>query len=248
MSSIYQSDNSTIELHCTLYNGRAPLMTDGKGNLIKSEIPSSEENSKAWILFQQLVLTDNKSSVIEQAFKHDCSAYFSPEETMLVPLTERKISFLKAWNSCYWYHITHTITPNRGNSWSCNNLSSGIQHRLLEEAQFARIHSSVQSLNNYRGAAILTAKGDVFTGCEIENTDGTSFIHAEAAAISQFVQKHVIGDIVTDTMVAMAIISHNVTTCYAAILSILHKHGPDMIVITSACGGDKQKTCKLSEL
>ena len=49
-------------------------------------------------------------------------------------------------------------------------------------------------------------------------------------------------------MVAIAIISRTTALYNPAIIPLLRKYNHDMIIIISDCGGDKQKTLKISEL
>ena len=60
VGTAYSSDqsNNAVELRLALYDKRNPLASDGNGNLIKAEVLSSEENKKAWEVFQQLVLVN----------------------------------------------------------------------------------------------------------------------------------------------------------------------------------------------
>lgn len=60
--------------------------------------------------------------------------------------------------------------------------------RLIEQAREAASESYTPYSEYPVGAAIRTADGTVFTGCNVENENHTNPVHAEALAISNAVQ------------------------------------------------------------
>ena len=71
----------------------------------------------------------------------------------------------------------------------CYQLSNEERNRLLQAAQEATKQAYVPYSNFRIGAAILTAKGNIFTGCNIENASYGLTICAERAAISSAIDR-----------------------------------------------------------
>ncbi|OUL28510.1 cytidine deaminase [Nostoc sp. 106C] len=66
----------------------------------------------------------------------------------------------------------------------CDRLSNEERNLLLQAAQEARKQAYVPYSNFRIGAAILTRKGNIFTGCNIENASYSLTICAERVAVS----------------------------------------------------------------
>ena len=62
-------------------------------------------------------------------------------------------------------------------------LADTVQHQLLDQARRAREHAYAPYSNFKVGAAVLTAAGEIFSGCNIENASLGATICAERVAI-----------------------------------------------------------------
>lgn len=117
------------------------------------------------------------------------------------------------------------------------------KQRLIEAAKEAREHAHVVYSNFHVGAALLTKRGQVYKGCNVENVSLRLTLCAEEVAVGNAV---VNGD--TD-FVAVAVIADSkepVMPC-GACRQLLAEFNPDMQVISATPDG-RVETYSLGEL
>ncbi|MCX6136474.1 MAG: cytidine deaminase [Ignavibacteriales bacterium] len=112
------------------------------------------------------------------------------------------------------------------------------QALLIATANLAK-ESAYAPYSNFRvGAALMTDEGDVFHGCNVENSSYSMTICAERNALFQAVAKG------KKKFRAIAITSDDagfITPC-GACRQVLSEFNPDLEIILSTAGGDKKIT------
>jgi len=126
-----------------------------------------------------------------------------------------------------------------------SRLSSDERSRLLQAAQDA-VEQAYAPYSNFRvGAAVLTEKGSLFSGCNVENASYGLTICAERVAIfSALAQEG--GEKMK--IRAIAVVSENSGACTpcGACRQVIFEFGPDAIVIFQ--GHDDLEEMHVSEL
>jgi cytidine deaminase len=114
-----------------------------------------------------------------------------------------------------------------------------IADRLLEAARGAT-QRAYAPYSKYRvGAAVLTAEGEVFTGCNVENASYGLTICAERAAVATAVA---LGKHDGLRIQAIAVVTSAGSACApcGACRQVILEFGPDAVVIFQANGGPRQ--------
>ncbi len=114
-------------------------------------------------------------------------------------------------------------------------------HKLFQQAIKAREYSYSPYSQYKVGAALLTASGNVYKGCNIENATYTPSICAERTAIFKAVSE---GD--TD-FVAIAVVTLNGGTPCGVCRQVIREFAPNLTVIFGSINGD-YKVLTLSDL
>ncbi|QSG06507.1 cytidine deaminase [Halapricum desulfuricans] len=115
--------------------------------------------------------------------------------------------------------------------------------RLIERARDA-LSDSYAPYSEYRvGAAIRTADGTVFTGCNIENANYSNSVHAEELAISKAVQA---GHRAFDAIAVASSERDGVTPCGMCRQTLAEFCGDDLAIHCDE--GDEHSTYTLGEL
>ncbi len=111
-------------------------------------------------------------------------------------------------------------------------LTDDIRQRLIAAAQQAR-QRAYAPYSGYRvGAALLTASGDILTGCNVENATYGATICAERTAVVKAVSE---GE---RAFQAIAVATANGGSPCGICRQVLHEFAPDLLVITVDEGGN----------
>jgi cytidine deaminase len=122
-------------------------------------------------------------------------------------------------------------------------LSDKSIERLVRAAEAARTFAYAPYSNFRVGAAVLSADGRVFSGCNVENASYGLAICAERTAVFKAVSE---GVTAFDAVVVCADTEDPVTPC-GACRQVLAEFNPDMTVVCCAPSG-KKEFYPLSEL
>ena len=124
-----------------------------------------------------------------------------------------------------------------------DGISDDVEKKLIMEAKAVSNKAKVH-LSGFRvGASLLSASGNIYSGCNIEFDNYSNTIHAEEAAISAFVSA---GD---KQPVCIAVYTNNSELsfpCGMCRQSLFEMGGKDMKII--ACNNDKQESKTMGEL
>ncbi len=104
-------------------------------------------------------------------------------------------------------------------------ISSATRQKLIEMAQAAR-HYAYSPYSHYPvGAALLSTRGAIFTGCNVENASYGGTICAERTALVKAVSEGV------RQFVAIAVVTENGGAPCGLCRQVLYEFGPAMLVI-----------------
>jgi cytidine deaminase len=98
---------------------------------------------------------------------------------------------------------------------------------LVAAARRARLNAYVPYSHYQVGAALLTNRGTIFTGCNVENAAYPACICAERVAVTKAVSE---GE---RDFVAIAVVTSNGGTPCGVCRQVLNEFSPDMLVIVS---------------
>jgi cytidine deaminase len=123
-------------------------------------------------------------------------------------------------------------------SLSKNSLSSKQRERLLREAQKAMKHAYVPYSHFRVGAAFLTSKGQLFSGCNVENSSYGLTNCAERTAIFAAIAKSGPGL----NICAVAVVNDQGVPCSpcGACRQVIYEFGPDATVYFKSSKGWKE--------
>jgi cytidine deaminase len=113
---------------------------------------------------------------------------------------------------------------------------------LLKAAQRATEHAYVPFSNFHVGAAILTHNGEIFTGCNVENSSYGLTNCAERTAIFTAVAAGALS--ATQNLVAVAVVNREGAVCSpcGACRQVIFEFGPEAIVVYRASSGEIVQT------
>lgn len=121
-------------------------------------------------------------------------------------------------------------------------LTDDMRQRLISAATAARAQAYVPYSHYPVGAAILTASGAVFTGCNVENATYGATICGERTATVKAVSE---GELV---FVAVAVVTSNGASPCGICRQVLYEFGPEMTVVLADEGGAVHWEGPLSDL
>jgi cytidine deaminase len=109
---------------------------------------------------------------------------------------------------------------------------------LLKAAQHATEHAYAPFSNFYVGAAILTHRGEIFTGCNVENSSYGLTNCAERTAIFTAVAAGALS--ASLEIIALAVVNRDAAVCSpcGACRQVIFEFGPEAIVIYRAASGE----------
>jgi cytidine deaminase len=110
-------------------------------------------------------------------------------------------------------------------------LTDELRRSLIEQAMVARENAYVPYSEFPVGAAILTASGAVFTGCNIEIASYGATVCGERTAAFKAVSE---GE---RSFYAVAVVTSNGAAPCGICRQVLYEFGPEMIVITADASG-----------
>lgn len=113
--------------------------------------------------------------------------------------------------------------------------------QLVQQAQLARQQAYAPYSNYSVGAALLTAAGEVITGCNVENASYGATICAERVALTRAIAQG------QHNFVAIAVATRNGATPCGICRQVMAELGPDMIVYLSDEQG-RYRTTSVVEL
>jgi len=114
-------------------------------------------------------------------------------------------------------------------------------HKLIEQAQAARGQAYAPYSRFYVGAALLTASGRIFTGCNVENASYSLSLCAERTAVFKAVSE---GE---REFVAIAVVSSTGATPCGACRQVLREFSYDLEIIVADEAG-QWRSYHLSDL
>lgn len=118
-----------------------------------------------------------------------------------------------------------------------------ISDRQLIDAAIAASQHAYMPYSNYRvGAALLTAKGDVFGGCNIESVSFTPTVCAERAALFKAVSEG------QRQFAAIAVVTRDAGSPCGVCRQALYEFAPDLRVILADMEGETRLVATLREL
>jgi len=117
-------------------------------------------------------------------------------------------------------------------------LSPQQRQQLLEAAQKASERAYAPFSRFHVGAAVLTADGRVFTGCNVENSSYGLTNCAERTAIFSAVAEGAVS--VEHDLVAVAVVNRDGVPCSpcGACRQVIFEFGPDAVILYRADGGE----------
>lgn len=122
------------------------------------------------------------------------------------------------------------------------SLNDEIRRRLIAAAQDVRKHAYAPYSNYRVGAALLTADGTIFTGCNVENSSYSPSICAERTAVVKAVSEGV------RTFAAIAVVTPNGVSPCGVCRQVLYEFAPDLIVIMADASGKVRAEMSLRDL
>ncbi len=108
---------------------------------------------------------------------------------------------------------------------------------LVQHAIEARKHAYTPYSHYGVGAALLTAAGDIYTGCNIENAAYTPTVCAERVAVFKAVSEG------QREFVAMAVVTTNSVSPCGVCRQVLREFAPNLTVIIANPAGDYRVLC-----
>ena len=114
-------------------------------------------------------------------------------------------------------------------------LTSRDRERLIQEARNATRHAYAPYSNYKVGAALLTAAGELFTGCNVENSSYGLTNCAERTAIFAAVARS--GPALR--IDAIAVVNDQLSPCSpcGACRQVIYEFGPEALVVFESSGG-----------
>jgi len=131
-----------------------------------------------------------------------------------------------------------TVPKNNRTNMPTKKLPPGTGERLLRAARKAMKNAYAPFSNFQVGAAILTARGDIFTGCNVENSSYGMTNCAERTAIFSAVAQK--GPKLKIRAVAVANAQGVACSPCGACRQVIYEFGPDAIVFYQGAHGPKQ--------
>lgn len=120
---------------------------------------------------------------------------------------------------------------------------SAIDDRQLVEAALAGSENAYIPYSNYRvGAALLTASGQVFTGCNVENAGYSPTICAERTAFVKAISEG------HQQFATIAVVSRGAGSPCGVCRQFMFEFTPDLKVILADLDGQVQLVTTLSDL
>ncbi len=116
------------------------------------------------------------------------------------------------------------------------------RRKLIEAAQAARQRAYCPYSHYAVGAALLSAQGAIFTGCNVENTSYGGTICAERTAVVKAVSEGV------QQFTAVAVVTENGVSPCGLCRQVLYEFGPAMLVIMANAKGQIVHECSLNDL
>lgn len=123
--------------------------------------------------------------------------------------------------------------------------SQTVHPDLVAAAKRAAMHAYCPYSGFPVGAAVLTDRGEIFAGCNVENASYGLTICAERNAIFQAVARGE-GPLVILVLVVYTPTPHSTAPC-GACRQVVNEFGPDAELV-SVCDGPEVITCRLGEL
>lgn len=121
-------------------------------------------------------------------------------------------------------------------------LTNELRTRLILEAREAR-ERAYAPYSNYRvGAALVTASGKFFTGCNIESAAYPTSMCAERVAVFKAVSE---GE---QDFVALAVVTGNGVMPCGACRQVMAEFGMDTVVLIADAGGNLKQEARLAQL
>jgi cytidine deaminase len=121
-------------------------------------------------------------------------------------------------------------------------ISDDMRRKLIEVAQAARQRAYCPYSHYAVGAALLSADGLIFTGCNVENASFGGTICAERTALVKAVSEGV------QQFSAITVVTDNGGAPCGICRQVLYEFGPEMLVIMAETGGRIVHECPLNEL
>ncbi|MGA3127552.1 MAG: cytidine deaminase [Candidatus Korobacteraceae bacterium] len=123
-----------------------------------------------------------------------------------------------------------------------HELSTEQSGQLLAAAQQASERAYAPFSGFHVGAAVLTQGGEIFTGCNVENSSYGLTNCAERTAIFTAVAAGALG--AQRTLIAVAVVDHQGAGCTpcGACRQVIFEFGPEAVVIYRAQGGEITQT------
>jgi cytidine deaminase len=123
-----------------------------------------------------------------------------------------------------------------------HELSSELRQRLIDLAKEARAKAYAPYSSYQVGAALLTASGKFFTGCNVESAAYPTSMCAERVAVFKAVSE---GE---QEFVAIAVVSSNGGTPCGACRQVLAEFGLETKVVIADAEGQVKQEAELAEL
>jgi cytidine deaminase len=122
-------------------------------------------------------------------------------------------------------------------------MDSAVRQQLIEAAQHAAKNAHAPYSRFHVGAAILSASGDIFGGCNVENASYGLTICAERAAICSAVAAG------SKEIVAVAVVTRGGHAPCGACRQVLSEFGPGMgVILVDADDPSRVRTTTLDKL
>ncbi len=122
------------------------------------------------------------------------------------------------------------------------SLTDDMRHHLIDKAVEARMQAYVPYSEYPVGAAVLTASGDIYTGCNIEIASYGATVCGERTAVFKAVSE---GQ--RNIRVVVVVTSNGAAPC-GICRQVLYEFGPEMTVITADLEGTVTWEGPLSDL
>lgn len=123
-----------------------------------------------------------------------------------------------------------------------HQLSAETKHHLIEQASQAREKAYAPYSHYQVGAALLTADGQIFTGCNVENATYPAAICAERTAVVKGVSEGV------RQFIAVAVVTQNGGSPCGICRQVLNEFSDDMVVLIADHTGNLVLEIPLSDL
>lgn len=121
-------------------------------------------------------------------------------------------------------------------------MDKALQHQLIEAAIAARQHAYTPYSHYKVGAALLTADGEVITGCNIENSSYTPTVCAERVAIFKAVSEGI------TSFQAIAVVTENGGSPCGVCRQVMGEFMLDAQVLIADAQGKLLETLTVAEL